>query len=111
MAIGEDVSNEDVDIYLEVELPQKDNLLLPLDPPKVEPLIFLNALIGFFSPQTLELIGYFKHMKFIILVDSGNTLNFIHCRRAQEFNGYIHVVNNFQIMIVNGGSMKCRGHC
>jgi hypothetical protein len=53
MAIGEDVSNEDVDIYLEVELPQKDNLFLPLDPPKVEPLIFLNALIGFFSPQTL----------------------------------------------------------
>jgi hypothetical protein len=65
----------------------------------------------FFAPQTLELIGYIKHMKFIILVDSGSTLNFIHCHRAQEFNGYIRVVNNFQIMIVNGGSMECGGHC
>jgi hypothetical protein len=85
--------------------------LLPFDPPKVEPLIFLNALIDFFSPQTLELIGYIKHRKFIILVDSGGTLNFIHCCRAQEFNCYIRVVNNFQIMIANGGSMKCGGHC
>jgi hypothetical protein len=45
------------------------------------------------------------------LVDSGSTHNFIHRRIAQETHCYIHAVNNFQIMIANGGSMKCGGHC
>jgi hypothetical protein len=50
-------------------------------------------------------------MKVIILVDSGSTHNFIHRHISQETNYYIRGVNNFQIMIVNGGSMKCGGHC
>jgi hypothetical protein len=45
------------------------------------------------------------------LVDSGSTHNFIHRRIAQETHCYIHAINNFQIMIANGGSMKCGGHC
>jgi hypothetical protein len=77
----------------------------------VEPIIFLNALTRFSAPQTLKLIGYIKHRKVIILVDSGNTHNFIHRRIAQETHCYIHAVNNFQIMIANGGSMKCGGRC
>ena len=111
MAISEDVSNEDVEVSPEVELPQAYDLNFPYDPPEVEPLILLNALTGFSAPQTLKLIGYIKHRKFIILVDSGNTHNFIHHCLAQEFNCYIHVVNNFQIMVSNGGSMKCGGDC
>jgi hypothetical protein len=83
----------------------------PYDPPKFEPLISLNALTSCFGPQTLKLIGYNKHMKVIILVESGSTHNFIHLRLTQEFNYYIHVVNNFQIIIANGGSMKCGGNC
>jgi hypothetical protein len=59
----------------------------------------------------LKLIGYIKHRKVIILVDSGSTHNFIHRCIAQETNCYIRVVNNFQIMIANGGSMKCGGWC
>jgi hypothetical protein len=47
----------------------------------------------------------------IILVDSGSTHNFIHHRISQETNCYIRALNNFQIMIVDGGSMKCGGHC
>jgi predicted aspartyl protease len=57
------------------------------------------------------LIGYVRDRKVIILVDSGNTHSFIHHRLAQEINCYFRVVNNFQIMIANGGSMKCWGHC
>jgi hypothetical protein len=83
----------------------------PLDPPKVELIISLNALTGFSAPQTLKLIGYIKHRKVIILVDSGSTHNFIYCRIAQETNCYIRAVNNLQIMIANGGSMKCGGCC
>jgi hypothetical protein len=93
------------------ESPEPTDITLPLDPPEVEPVISLNALTGFSTPQTLKLIGYIKHRKVIILVDSGSTHNFIHCHIAQETNCYIRTVNNFQIMIANGGSMKCGGRC
>jgi hypothetical protein len=108
MAISKDVCNELVEVSLEAELPKTDDPTSPSDTSEVEPLISLNALIGFSTPQTLKLIGYIKHKKFIILVDSGNTHNFIHHRLAQEVNYCICVVNIFQIMIANG-SMKCGG--
>jgi hypothetical protein len=50
-------------------------------------------------------------MKFIILFDSGNTNNFIHSCIAEKINFYISAVKKFQIIIVNGGSMKCGGSC
>jgi hypothetical protein len=93
------------------ESPEITDITPPSDPPEVEPIISLNALTGFSAPQTLKLIGYIKHRKVIILVDSGSTHNFIHRRIAQETHCYIHAVNNFQIMIDNGDSMKCGGHC
>jgi hypothetical protein len=111
MAISEDISEEDVETPLVSESPESTDITPPSDPPEVEPVISLNALTGFFAPQTLKLIGYIKHRKVIILVDSGSTHNFIHRRIAQETHCYIHAINNFQIMIANGGSMKCGGRC
>jgi hypothetical protein len=111
MAISEDISEEDVETPLVSESPETTDITPPSDPPEVEPVISLNALTGFSAPQTLKLIGYIKHRKVIILVDSGSTHNFIHRRIAQETHCYIHAVNNFQIMIANGGSMKCGGSC
>jgi hypothetical protein len=109
MAISEDISEEDVETPLVSESPKITNITPPLDPPEVEPVISLNALTDFSTPQTLKLIGYIKHQKVIILVDSGSTHNFIHRCISQETHCYIHAVNNFQIMITNGGSMKCGG--
>jgi hypothetical protein len=111
MAIYEDISEEDEETPSMSKSPESTNITPPSDPPEVEPIISLNALIGFSMPQTLKLIGYIKHQKVIILVDSGNTHNFIHHRIAQETHCYIHAVNNFQIMIAIGGSMKCGGRC
>jgi hypothetical protein len=91
--------------------PETTDITPPSDPPEVKPVISLNALTGFSTPQNLKLIGYIKHRKVIILVDSGITHNFIHRHIAQETHCYMHAVNNFQIMIVNGGSMKCGGRC
>jgi hypothetical protein len=102
MAISEDVSEEDVTVPLVEEPSLLDATQEPTDP--------LN-LNGFSAPQMLNLIGYINNMKVIILIHSGSTHNFIHHRIAQETNCYIRVVNNFQIMIANGGSMKCGGHC
>jgi hypothetical protein len=111
MAISEDIQEDDDDTPHVPESPEIFEINPPSDPPEVEPIISLNDLTGFSAPQTLKLINYIKHRKVIILVDSGSTHNFIHLRVAQETHCYIHAVNNFQIMIVNGGSMKCGGHC
>jgi hypothetical protein len=81
----------------------------PSEPPEVELVISIDSLTSFFDHQTLKLFGYIKHRKVIILVDSGSTHNFIHHRISQDINYYIRAVNNFQIMIANGGSIKCGG--
>jgi hypothetical protein len=106
-AISEDILEDNVETPLVSKSPKIADIIPPSDPPEVEPVISLNALTGFSAPQTLKLIGYIKNQKVIILVDSGSTHNFIHHHIAQETLCYIHVVNNFQIMIANGGSMKC----
>jgi hypothetical protein len=93
------------------ESPETLDITPPSNHPEVEPIISLNCLTGFSVTQTLKLIGYIKHQKVIILVDSGSTHNFIHRRISHETHCYIHVVNNFQIMISNDFSMKCGGHC
>jgi hypothetical protein len=111
MDISEDISEEDVETPLVSESPESTNINPLSDHPEVEPVISLNALTSFSTPQTLKLIGYIKHQKVIILVDRGSTHNFIHRRIAQETHCYIQAVNNFQIMISNGGSMKCGGRC
>jgi hypothetical protein len=103
MAISEDISEEDVETPLVSESPEITDITPPSDPPEVEPVISLNALTGFSAPQNLKLNGYIKHRKVIILADSGSTHNFIHRLIAQETHCYIHAVNNFQIMIANGG--------
>jgi hypothetical protein len=53
----------------------------PLKAPCEEPRISLHALSGFSTPQTLKMIGYIKHHNMIVLIERGNTHNFIH-RRA-----------------------------
>jgi hypothetical protein len=107
MTISEDVSEEDVEPPLVSVSLEPTDIGPPSDPLEVEMVISLNYLTGLSTRQTLKLIGYIKHIKVIILVDSGSTHNFIHRCIAQETNFYIHAVNNFQIMIANGKSMKC----
>jgi hypothetical protein len=80
MTISEDVVEEEEKVSPVEELLPTNYPTLPSDPREVEPLISLHVLIEFSTPQTLKLIGYIKNMKFIILIDSGNTHNFIHRR-------------------------------
>jgi len=83
MAISKYVSREEVEAPPVDESPEPTVLTPPLNPPEVELVISLNDLTDFFAPQTLKVIGYIKHRKFIILVDSGNTHYCIHCCIAQ----------------------------
>jgi hypothetical protein len=43
----------------------------------------------------------------VVLIDSGSTHNFIHCKIAKEVNLFVRLVSNFQIFISNGGTIKC----
>jgi hypothetical protein len=61
MDISKDVVDKGVEASLVAELPKPTILTLPSDPPKVEPIISLNALTGFSAPQTLKLIGCIKN--------------------------------------------------
>ena len=46
-----------------------------------------------------------------MLIDSGSTHNFIHHRLVDEIHCFVCPISNFQILIANGGTMKCGGCC
>jgi hypothetical protein len=75
-----------------------------------EPVIYLHALLGILAPHTLNINGYIKHKLFFLLIDSGSTHNFIHCKVVEETHCFVCPISNFQILIANGGTMKCGGH-
>jgi hypothetical protein len=78
MAISKDVFYNKIKAPHVVKLPKPTHITPPSDPLEVEPVISLKALTGFSTPQTLNIIGYIKNWKFIILIDSGSTHNFNH---------------------------------
>jgi hypothetical protein len=47
----------------------------------------------------------------VVLIDSGRTHNFIHQRLVDDLHLFFLPISNFQILIANGGTMKCGGHC
>jgi hypothetical protein len=47
----------------------------------------------------------------VVLIDSGSTHNFVHCTPDDEIHCFVYHVSNFQILIADGGIMKCGGHC
>ena len=44
-----------------------------------------------------------------MLIDSGSTHNFIHCRVAKELNCFLYPAPECQVMIANGGTINCSG--
>jgi hypothetical protein len=85
------------------------NIKPPL--PLEVPLISLHELLGISIPQALKFTRCIKHQKFVVIVDSGGTHNFIHKRVVEEIHYFVHLVHNFQIMIAKGGIIKCGDRC
>jgi hypothetical protein len=80
----------------------------------VEPeelVILLHSILAISSPQTLKINGYIKHKSFVVLIDSGSSRDFIHRMLAEEIHCFVRPISDFQILIINGGTMKCCGHC
>jgi hypothetical protein len=73
------------------------------------PTISCHALAGIITPQTLKIEGYIKKKKVIMLIDSGSTHKFIHCKLAKSLNCFIYPTPEFQVMIENGGTINFSG--
>ena len=52
--------------------------------------ISCNVLAGIITPQTLKIEAHIKNKKVIVLIDSGSTHNFIHCKVAKELNCFLY---------------------
>jgi hypothetical protein len=68
-------------------------------------------LAGISTPQTLKIEGYIKKKKVIVLIDSGSTHNFIHCKLAKDLNCFVYPAPEFQVMVADGGTINCSGKC
>jgi hypothetical protein len=68
-------------------------------------------LAGIITPQTLNIEGYIKKKKVIVLIDSGSTHNFIHYKLAKDFNYFVYPAPEFQVMIANRGTINFSGKC
>ena len=73
--------------------------------------ISCNALARIITPQTLKIEGHIKKKKVIVLIDSGSTHNFIHCKVANELNCFLYPTPTCQVMVANGGTIKCSRKC
>ena len=82
-----------------------------LEKEEMSPTISYNALAGIFTPQTLKIEGHIKKKKVIVLIDSGNTHNCIHCKVAKELNCFLYSTPECQVMVANGGTINFSGKC
>eukprot|EP00253_Pinus_taeda_P024023 PITA_24023 len=82
-----------------------------LDKEEMNPTISCNALAGITTPQTIKIEGQIKKKKVIVLIDSGSTHNFIHCKVAKELNCFLYPAPECQVMVANGGTINCSGKC
>ena len=46
-----------------------------------------------------------------MLIDSSSTHKFIHCKLYKALNCFIYQAPEFQVMIVDGGTINCSGKC
>eukprot|EP00253_Pinus_taeda_P010303 PITA_10303 len=82
-----------------------------LDKEEMNPTISCNALAGITTPQTIKIEGKIKKKKVIVLIDSGSTHNFIHCKVAKELNCFLYPTPKCQVMVASGGTINCSRKC
>ena len=73
--------------------------------------ISCNALARITTPQALKIEGHIKKKKVIMLIESGSTHNFIHCKVAKELNCFLYPAPECQVMVANGGTISFSRKC
>ncbi|KAG9452940.1 hypothetical protein H6P81_005844 [Aristolochia fimbriata] len=69
--------------------------------------ISYNAMVGGVSPNTLRFTGQIQGKLVQVLLDGGNTHNFIQSRVAKFLGLPIEVVPNFFVLVGNGDRLPC----
>ena len=77
----------------------------------MNPTIYCNQLVGITTPQTLKIKGHIKKIRVIVLIDSGSTHNFIHCKISKELNCLLYPTSECQVIIENGGTINFSRKC
>jgi len=97
----------------EQEMSKEEDILQAktLDKKVMNPTISCNALAGITTPQTIKIEGHIKKKKVIVLIDSGSTHNFIHCKIAKELNCFLYPAPECQLMVASGGTINCSRKC
>jgi len=65
-----------------------------------------NALEEITTPQTIDIEGHIEKKKVIVLIDSSNTHNFIHCKIAKELNCFLYLALKCQVMVASRGTIN-----
>ena len=74
----------------------------------MSPTISCNALVGITTRETLKIKGHIKNKKVIVLIDTGSTHNFVHCKVAKELNCFLYLALEFQVMVATiNFSIRC----
>jgi hypothetical protein len=82
-----------------------------IDLEETTPTISCHALVDISTPQTLKIQGYIKKKKVSMLIDFGSTHNFINYKLEKYLNCFVYPTPEFQVMIVNGGTINCSRKC
>jgi hypothetical protein len=75
------------------------------------PEISLNAITGTPSPKTMRLIGIVRYGKAIILIDSGNTQNFVDTKLAATLGIHSLQHDGITVQVANGQKIYSPGRC
>ncbi len=97
----EQETSKEEDIHQE-PIPEKDEMNLTIS---------CNALTRITTPQTLKIKGHIKKKKVIVLIDSGSTHNFIHCKITKELNCFLYPTPECQVMVASVGTINFSGKC
>ena len=63
---------------------------------ELTPMISCNELDRNNTPQTINIEGYIKNKKLIVLIDSGSNHNFIHYKLAKALNCFVYPAQSFK---------------
>jgi len=68
--------------------------------------ISCNELNEITTPQTINIERHTNKKKVKVLIDLGNTNNFIHCKIAKELNFFLYATSQCQVMVARGGTIN-----
>jgi hypothetical protein len=98
-------------IYCEEEEDQELVLSQDIELEETTPNISCLVLSSINTPKTLKIEGYIKNNKVIGVIDYGSTHYFINCKLSKLLNLFIYPTPQFQVMIVNQGTINYSRKC